>query len=111
LDRCADRRRGDSDEADKFTGLPKGCAKPFEYLAAFEQAEPHLGLPAQATKLVAWLVRQTKPQEWEEGSRPIAAPTAELQAEFLGGMSPRAVQMLNRRLWEAGIFVIRDGQK
>ena len=23
-------------------------------------------------------------------------------------MSPRAVQMLNRRLWEAGVFVIRD---
>jgi replication initiation protein RepC len=96
------------DEADKFTGLPKGSAKPFQYLVAFEQAEPHLGLPAQATKLVAWLVRQTKPQDWEEGSRPIAAPTAALQAEFLGGMSPRAVQMLNRRLWEAGIFVIRD---
>jgi len=96
------------DEADKFTGLPRGTAKPFEFLAAFEQAEPYLGLPAQASKLVAWLVRQTKPQDWEEGSRPIAAPRAELQAEYLGGMSLRAVQMLNRRLWEAGIFVIRD---
>jgi replication initiation protein RepC len=96
------------DEADRFTGLPRGTAKPFTFLAAFEQAEPYLGLPAQASKLVAWLVRQTEPQDWEEGSRPIAAPTAERQAEFLGGMSPRAVQMLNRRLWEAGIFVIRD---
>ena len=96
------------DQADAFTGLPRGTAKPFTFLAAFEQAEPYLGLPAQASKLIAWLVRQTKPQDWEEGSRPIAAPSAELQAEFLGGMSPRAVQLLNRRLWEAGIFVMRD---
>jgi replication initiation protein RepC len=96
------------DEADRFTGLPRGTAKPFTFLAAFEQAEPYLSLPPHAAKLVAWLVRQTKPQDWEEGSRPIAAPSAELQAEFLGGMSPRAVQNLNRRLWEAGIFVIRD---
>ena len=96
------------DEADKFTGLPRGSAKPFEYLTAFERAEPYLGLPAKTSKLIAWLVRQTEPQDWEEGSRPIAAPRAELQAEFLGGMSPRAVQLLNRRLWEAGIFVIRD---
>jgi replication initiation protein RepC len=96
------------DEADRFTGLPRGTAKPYTYLAAFEQAEPYLHLPAQAAKLIAWLVRQTKPQDWEEGSRPIAAPSAERQAEFLGGMSPRAVQMLNRRLWEAGIFVMRD---
>jgi replication initiation protein RepC len=96
------------DEADRFTGLPRGTAKPYTYLAAFEQAEPYLHLPAHAAKLVAWLVRQTKPQDWEEGSRPIAAPSAERQAEFLGDMSPRAVQMLNRRLWEAGIFVMRD---
>jgi replication initiation protein RepC len=96
------------DQANQFTGLPRGTAKPFVFLAAFEQAEPYLGLPTQASKLIAWLVRQTLPQDWEEGSRPIAAPSAELQAEFLGGMSPRAVQMLNRRLWEAGIFVIRD---
>jgi replication initiation protein RepC len=96
------------DEADKFTGLPKGSAKPYVYLAAFERAEAYLGLPAQASKLVAWLVRLTEPQDWEEGSRPIAYPSAERQAEFLGGMSLRAVQLLNRRLWEAGIFVMRD---
>jgi replication initiation protein RepC len=94
------------DEADKFTGLPRGTAKRFEFLAAFEQAEPYLGLPAQSAKLVAWLVRQTQDQDWEEGSRPIAWPNAERQAEFLGGISLRAMQLLNRRLWEAGIFVM-----
>ena len=95
------------DEADRFTGLPRGTAKPFELLAAFEQAEPYLGLPAHAYKLVGWLVRKTRPQDWEEGSRPIAWPSAQRQMEFLG-LSPRRVQLLNRALWEAGIFVIRD---
>ena len=52
------------DEADKFTGLPRGSAKPFEYLTAFERAEPYLGLPAKTSKLIAWLVRQTEPQDW-----------------------------------------------
>jgi hypothetical protein len=31
------------DEADRFKGLPRGTAKPFEFLTAFEQAEPYLG--------------------------------------------------------------------
>jgi replication initiation protein RepC len=95
------------DEADRFTGLPRGTAKPFEFLAAFEQAEPYLGLPALAYKLICWLVRWTKPQDWEEGSRPIAWPSARRQAEFLG-ISVHRVKALNRALWEAGIFVIRD---
>ena len=95
------------DEADRFSGLPRGTAKPFQLLAAFEQAEPYLGLPAHAYKLIGWLVRQTQPQDWEEGSRPIAWPSAQRQAEFLG-LSLRAVQKLNRLLWEAGIFVMRD---
>ena len=59
-------------EAARFTGLPRGTAKPFALLAAFQQAEPYLGLPAHAYKLVSWLVIQTQPQDWEEGSRPIA---------------------------------------
>ena len=63
------------DEADRFTGLPHGTAKPFQFLAAFEQAEPYLGLPPHAYKLIGWLLRQTQPQDWEEGSRPIAWPT------------------------------------
>jgi replication initiation protein RepC len=53
------------------------------------------------------LVRLTKPQDWEEGSRPIAWPNGRRQEEFLG-LSPRRVQALNRVLQEAGIFVMRD---
>jgi replication initiation protein RepC len=93
------------DRADSFKGLPPGTAKPLTFLYAFKDAEPYLGLPAHSYKLVDWLVRLTKPQDWEEGSRPIAWPEARRQAEFLG-ISPRSVQMLNRTLQEA--FVMRD---
>jgi replication initiation protein RepC len=95
------------DRADSFKGLPRGTAKPLTFLYVFKDAEPYLGLPAHTYKLVDWLVRLTKPQDWEEGSRPIAWPDARRQAEFLG-ITPRAVQMLNRTLQEAGIFVMRD---
>jgi replication initiation protein RepC len=95
------------DQADSFKGLPRGTAKPFEFLTAFEQAEPYLGLPPHAYKLIGWLLRQTRPQDWEEGSRPIAWPSARRQQEFLG-LSPQRVKMLNRALFEAGIFVMRD---
>jgi replication initiation protein RepC len=95
------------DQADSFTGFPRGTAKPFELLTAFEQAEPYLGLPPHAYKLIGFLVRQTRPQDWEEGSRPIAWPSARRQQEFLG-LSPQRVKMLNRTLFQAGIFVMRD---
>ena len=45
------------DRADRFTGLPHGTAKPLRMLAAFQEAEPYLGLPAHAFKLVSWLVK------------------------------------------------------
>lgn len=98
------------DQADGFVGMPIGTAKPLTYLAAFQEAEPYLGLPAHAFKLVSWLVRQTRPQDWERGSRPIAWPSARRQQEFLG-LSPAGVKNLNRALFEAGLFVIRDNEQ
>jgi replication initiation protein RepC len=95
------------DSADGFKGLPAGTAKPLRFLAAFEEAEPYLNLPPQATKLVRWLIRQTRPCDWEEGSRPIAWPSARRQQELLG-LSPGRVKALNRVLFGAGIFVLRD---
>jgi replication initiation protein RepC len=95
------------DQADRFAGLPHGTAKPFTFLAAFQEAEPYLGLPRDAYKLVSWLVQMTRPQDWEEGSRPIAWPSARREAEFLG-LSPARVKALNRAVFEAGVFVIRD---
>jgi replication initiation protein RepC len=98
------------DQADSFLGVPPGTAKPLTFLAAFQEAEPYLGLPVHAFKLVAWLVKQTRPQDWERGSRPIAWPSARRQQEFLG-LSPAAVKNLNRALFEAGIFVMRDNEQ
>ena len=98
------------DRADGFTGLPADCAKPLRLLAAFQAAEPYLGLPAHAFKLVSWLVRMTMACDWQEGSRPIVWPSARLQQEFLG-LSAARVKALNRTLFEAGIFVIRDNEQ
>ncbi|MGA8548816.1 MAG: helix-turn-helix domain-containing protein [Stellaceae bacterium] len=94
----------------RITGLPRGAAKPLRLLAAFQEAEPYLGLPVHAYKLVAWLVKQAQPQDWEEGSRPIAWPSARHQAEFLG-LSPARAKQLNRALFEAGVFVMRDNEQ
>ena len=95
------------DQADRFEGVARGSAKPLRFLAAFQEAEPYLGLPPQAFKLIAWLVKMTQPQDWEAGSRPIVWPSAARQQEFLG-LTPSAVKTLNRILFEAGIFVLRD---
>jgi replication initiation protein RepC len=99
--------RAEIDKADTFTGLPRNTAKPFEILTAFEQALPYLGLPALTQRLVGFLVRQTKPQDWEEGSRPIAWPSS-IRLQELLCVSPQRVKMLIRQLGEAGIFVMRD---
>jgi replication initiation protein RepC len=98
------------DRADDFKGLPAGSAKPLRLLAAFQEAEPYLDLPTHAFKLVSWLVKQTMACDWEEGSRPIAWPSARRQQEFLG-LSAARVKVLNRVLFDAGIFVIRDNEQ
>ncbi len=98
------------DQADRFTGFPRGSVKRHRILAAFQEAEPYLGLPPHAYKLLDWLVGLTQDQDWEEGSRPITWPSARRQQEFLG-LSPSSVKHLNRALFEAGIFVIRDNEQ
>jgi replication initiation protein RepC len=97
------------DQADQFKGVPRGTANVFRFLAAFQEAEPYLGLPPQSFKLVSWLAKQTMPADWEQGSRPICWPSALRQAEFLG-LSLARVKVLNRALFEAGIFIIRDSE-
>ena len=95
------------EQADQFEGLPRGMGKPFRFLAAFQQAAPYLGLPPHAFAWVSFLVQSTQAQDWEEGSRPIAWPSASRQREFLA-LEPTAVKTLNRQLAEAGIVVMRD---
>jgi replication initiation protein RepC len=97
------------DRADSFKGLPQGTAKPLSFLYAFKEAVPYLGLPRDAYKLIDWLMTKycSQPQDWEEGCRPVAWPQLRHQAEFLG-LSERRTQALNRKMQEAGIFVMRD---
>jgi replication initiation protein RepC len=99
--------RAEIDKADAFAGLPPSTAKPLQILATFEQALPYLGLPALALRLVSFLVRCTEPQDWEEGSRPIAWPS-NIRLQELLCVSQRRVKMLIRELCEAGLFVMRD---
>ena len=95
------------ERADRFAGAPPGAVRPLSLLAAFQEAEPYLDLPPQAFKLIAWLVKMTQTQDWEAGSRPIAWPSAARQQEYLS-LTASAVKTLNRTLFEAGVFVLRD---
>ena len=99
------------DLADKFEGVAPGSAESARYLAAFQQAVPYLGLARQVSRhafwLISWLVRMTKPLDWERGSRPIVRPSTQLQVARLG-LSPSNVRVLNQGLYEAGLFVMRD---
>jgi replication initiation protein RepC len=95
------------DRADAFRGVAAGMAKPFTYLSAFQAAIPYLKLPSKAGDLVAWLVKKTMGHDWEEGSRPIAWPSAREEREYLQ-LSAARVKALNRVLFDAGIFVLRD---
>jgi replication initiation protein RepC len=95
------------DRADTFRGVAAGTAKPLLYLSAFQGAIPYLNLPPKAGDLTAWLVKKTMPHDWEEGSRPIAWPSAREQQEYLQ-LSAARVKALNRVLYDAGIFIMRD---
>jgi len=95
------------DRADTFQGQAEGTAHPYHFLAAFQEAEPYLRLPKQAYRLMAYLFSLTRSCDWEEGSRPIVWPSARAQQEHLG-LSAAQVKALNRALFEAGLFVIRD---
>jgi replication initiation protein RepC len=99
--------RAEIDKADSFAGLPRGTAKPLQILAAFEQALPYLALPALTQRLVGFLVRCTEPQDWEEGSHPIAWPSAtRLQRPAWGFAAAR--ENADPPIVRSGIFVMRD---
>jgi replication initiation protein RepC len=99
--------RAEIDKADTFAGLPRSTAKPLQILMTFEQALPYLGLPALTQRLVGFLVRNTQPQDWEEGSRPIVWPS-NIRLQELLGVTQQHIKGLIRLLCEAGIFVMRD---
>jgi replication initiation protein RepC len=93
--------------AESFAGLPEGVSKPGQVLAAFKAAAPRLGLPVRVVHAVDWLFRFTRPQDWEEGARPIVWPSAETQQIALG-LCPTQVKAINRQLIERGLLTMRD---
>ena len=99
------------DQADRFEGVARGSAKPLRLLAAFQEAEPYLGLPAHAFKLVSWLVKHDDAARL--GSRLAAYRLAfgAAPARISWPVGRARVKMLNRVLFEAGIFVIRDNER
>lgn len=93
--------------AEAFNGLPEDVTSPGQVLAAFKAAAPCLGLSVRLVHAIDWLFRFTQPQDWEEGSRPIAWPSADLQRSALG-LSVTQVKAINRQLIEFGLLTMRD---
>jgi Replication protein C N-terminal domain len=57
------------DRADGFAGLAPDRARPDRILSAFQEAEPYLHLPIHGYKLVTWLVKQTRSEDWKRVGR------------------------------------------
>jgi replication initiation protein RepC len=93
--------------AERFDGLPKGVEYHGELLAAFKSAAPRLGLCVRLVHALDWLFRFTRPQDWEQGRRPVVWPSASMQQEALG-LSKSGVQSINRGLIAAGLITMKD---
>jgi replication initiation protein RepC len=93
--------------AERFDGLPDGVEYHGELLAAFKAAAPYLGLSVRLVHALDWLFRFTRPQDWEDGVRPIVWPSASMQQEAFG-LSKTAVVSINRGLIDAGLITMQD---
>ena len=93
--------------AERFDGLPEGVAVHGQLLAAFKAAAPRLGLSVRVVHALDWLFRFTRPQDWEEGGRPVVWPSSSMQQEALG-LSESRVKSINRGLIEAGLITMKD---
>ena len=93
--------------AEQFKGLPEGVKTPAQLLAAVKKAAPRLGLSIRLVYALDWLFGFTRPQDWEEGYRPVVWPSArEQQLHF--GLSKSGIKSLNRALVEAGLIIMKD---
>jgi replication initiation protein RepC len=93
--------------AEGFAGLPEGVASPGQLLAAFKAAAPRLGVSPRLVHAVDWLFCFTQPQDWEEGTRPIVWPSAQMQQEALG-LGPSQAKEINNHLIELGLVTMKD---
>ncbi|MDQ2762296.1 MAG: replication initiation protein RepC [Pseudomonadota bacterium] len=93
--------------AERFDGLPDGVDVHGQLLAAFKVAAPQLGLSVRLIHALDWLFRFTRPQDWEEGGRPVVWPSSSMQQEAFG-LSESRVKSINRGLIEAGLITMKD---
>jgi replication initiation protein RepC len=93
--------------AERFDGLPEKVEVHGQLLAAFKAAAPRLGLSVRLVHALDWLFRFTRPQDWEEGGRPVVWPSSSMQQEALG-LSESRVKSINRGLIEAGLITMKD---
>jgi replication initiation protein RepC len=93
--------------AERFGGLPEGVEVHGQLLAAFKAAAPRLGLSVRLVHALDWLFRFTRPQDWEEGWRPVVWPSSSMQQEAFG-LSESRVKSINRGLIEAGLITMKD---
>jgi replication initiation protein RepC len=93
--------------AERFDGLPEGVESHAQLLAAVKAAASPLGLSMRLVHALDWLFRFTRPQDWEQGTRPIVWPSAALQEESLG-LSESQVKSINRGLITAGLITMKD---
>ena len=93
--------------AEGFAGLPEGVESPGQLLAAFKAAAPRLGISPRLVHAVDWLFCFTQPQDWEEGTRPIVWPSAQMQQGALG-LGPSQAKEINNHLIELGLVTMKD---
>jgi replication initiation protein RepC len=93
--------------AEGFAGLPEGVESPGQLLAAFKAAAPRLGISPRLVHAVDWLFCFTQPQDWEEGTRPIVWPSAQMQQDALG-LGPSQAKEINNQLIELGLVTMKD---
>ena len=93
--------------AEGFAGLPEGVELPGQLLAAFKAAAPRLGVSPRLVHAVDWLFCFTQPQDWEEGTRPIVWPSAQMQQGALG-LGPSQAKEINNQLIELGLVTMKD---
>lgn len=93
--------------AARFAGLETGTSRHGQVLAAFKAAARYLGFGSRVAHTIDWLFKFTQAQDWEAGNRPIVWPSALKQCEELN-IGPSQAKMLNRRLAELGLVVMKD---
>lgn len=93
--------------ARRFEKLPDAVRTPSQILAAFKGAARYLGVSTRLRYVIDAFFKFTRPQDWEQGSRPIVWPSAEEQQKELG-KSRSQIKAMNRELVEFGLIAIKD---